>query len=297
MKIKIPYISPYNLLLSFKGFGINYGDSIHFIENNVLIRAISYNNNSFLCCIKQKSKYLEVSFLNTRPDKEQIKQLSKQIQKLTNTLYNLKEFYNESKKDSILSNLISKLNGLKPPVSPSLFEAMIIAVTEQQLNISVAISIRSRLIHKFGDKILYNNKYYYTFPNSDKISRLSINDIHSMGFSKKKAEYMIEIAKKFQELKINNEELKQKDTEKCIKYLTNLRGFGRWSSEYVLFRGLNRSEVSLLSDAGVKKAICHYYFNDNQVKETDLIQLSETWGKHKGIAAFYLLFAYQNKGY
>ncbi|MBI4650859.1 DNA-3-methyladenine glycosylase 2 family protein [Candidatus Desantisbacteria bacterium] len=256
-------------------------------------RAFLINNICVLCEIIQKNKHLKVSFLNSVPKEENIEIIKKQIQKICNTQTDIREFYKTIKKDNTLSKISSNFSGLKPPLAASLFEAMIIAITEQQLNISVAISQRTKLVKNFGEKVSFENKEYYSFPSFKHIADLSSGKIHKLGFSSKKAEYMILAAKLINENQINEEQLKCMDIENARCKLMSFHGIGPWTAEYILLRGLNRCDVSMLSDAGIKKAISFFYFKNKEPDIKELLELSNNWGKYKGYAAFYLLYAYQ----
>ncbi len=62
----------------------------------------------------------------------------------------LRKFYQLADKDGILSPLVSRFVGLKPPRFPTRFEALINAFAFQQLSLSVGITLLNRLSKTYG---------------------------------------------------------------------------------------------------------------------------------------------------
>jgi 3-methyladenine DNA glycosylase/8-oxoguanine DNA glycosylase len=60
-------------------------------------------------------------------------------------------FYRIAASHSILGPMTQELHGLKPMRPASLFEMLVIAITEQQISLAAAYRIRTRIIERFGD--------------------------------------------------------------------------------------------------------------------------------------------------
>lgn len=72
-------------------------------------------------------------------------------------MFNINEditpFYEAMEKDAIMSSLICQLRGLKAPTTPTVFEALVDSVTEQQISLKAAHSIENRLIRASGNPL------------------------------------------------------------------------------------------------------------------------------------------------
>jgi NnrS protein len=64
----------------------------------------------------------------------------------------LRPFYQLGATHPIMGPVASSLRGLKPLRPASLFEMLIIAITEQQLSLAAAFHIRQRLVERFGSR-------------------------------------------------------------------------------------------------------------------------------------------------
>ena len=73
---------------------------------------------------------------------------------LISSMFNIDEdlapFYRAMEKDSIMASLVSQLRGLKSPTTPTVFEALVDSVIEQQISLKAAHSIEKRLIRAVG---------------------------------------------------------------------------------------------------------------------------------------------------
>jgi DNA-3-methyladenine glycosylase II len=84
---------------------------------------------------------------------------------------------------------------------------------------------------------------------------------------------------------------RSKSADGIISELMKLRGMGRWTAEYVLIRGLTRTDVLPADDLAIRKSVSHYYFKDAKIDAQAVRSLADGWGKWKGLAAFYLMRA------
>lgn len=80
----------------------------------------------------------------------------------------LRPFYQLGATHPIMGPLASSLRGLKPLRPASLFEMLIIAITEQQLSLAAAFHIRRRLVERFGSRLGGN----WLFPTRRVLPRL-----------------------------------------------------------------------------------------------------------------------------
>jgi DNA-3-methyladenine glycosylase II len=120
----------------------------------------------------------------------------------------------------------------------------------------------------------------------------AIVDLRVCGLSQNKAEYIKDISIKVASGELDLEKFRRsKSADSIVSELMKLRGMGRWTAEYVLIRGLTRTDVLPADDLAIRKSVSHYYFRDESTDAQAVRTLAEGWGKWKGLAAFYLMRA------
>ena len=84
--------------------------------------------------------------------------------------------------------------------------------------------------------------------------------------------------------------------EEIIIFLSNLRGIGRWSSEYVLLRGFGRLDVFPGDDVGAKKNLKQLLELEKLPSYEEIKLLTYKWQPYSGLVYFHLLLEkLQNK--
>ena len=222
----------------------------------------------------------------------QIRSVSSIISKIFNLDFDLNPFYHRVKKDKVIGKLIYHLCGLKSPITPTLFEAMIDSIIEQQISLKAAHSIENRLIKSFGDSMKLGNNIYYAYPSPENLAYLELQDLRDCGVSFRKAEYIRDVSLNMVNRKLQPESIENMDnTKEMIEALTKIRGIGVWTAELTLLRGLSRFDALPADDIGLRRAISHFYRDNAKISATEAREIARTWGKWKGLAGYYLIMA------
>jgi DNA-3-methyladenine glycosylase II len=225
----------------------------------------------------------------SKTDKEKAAEI---VRMFLNLDLDLKPFYRKVKKDKTLSGLILMLKGLKGPTTPTVFEALIDSIVEQQISLKVANSMEGKLIKTFGDFLRLDGEIYYAFPLPGKLASASAEQLRKCGLSLKKAEYVRDISRLIADDELDLEELKRcEDVNAIIKRLDRIRGIGIWTAEMTVVRGMQKFEALPADDLGLRRVISHYYREDKPISAEEMRQIARKWGKWKGLAAFYLIIA------
>jgi DNA-3-methyladenine glycosylase II len=191
-----------------------------------------------------------------------------------------------------MSNLTQRLRGLKSPTTPTVFEALIDSIIEQQISLNVAHSLEKNVIKTFGDTLKVDNAVYYAFPTPQKLASASVEKLRQCGLSFRKAEYIRDVSKLIADGKLDLEKLKSyENIKEIINELCEIRGIGVWTAELTMVRGMQKLEAIPADDLGVRRCISHYYCNDRKISGEEARKIAEKWGKWKGLASFYLLTA------
>lgn len=216
----------------------------------------------------------------------------KTVRTLFNLDFDVKPFYEQTKKDSVMTYLTRKLRGLKSPTTPTVYEALIDSIVEQQISLSIANTMEARLIKSFGEVFNLNEQAYYAFPKPRELASASVNKLRSCGLSQRKAEYIKDVSKMIIDGKLCLEKLKgYENANDIIAELDEIRGIGIWTAEMTMVRGLQRMEAFPADDVGLRRVISHYYCEDRRISSEEARKIAEKWGKWKGLASFYLIMA------
>jgi len=190
--------------------------------------------------------------------------------------FELEPFYAFAAGDPVLARIVASIPGLRPPLAPDPFEALVSSVTAQQVSLQSAFATRSRFIERFGERA----EHAYAFPTMERIAPLREEDLTAVGFSRRKAEYVLGLAwnpPDFEELAgLPDEEVKLR--------IVSLRGFGEWSADWFLARHLARPHAWPAGDLGLVKAAARFY-----PEATDVRALGERFDPFQNLSAHYLL--------
>jgi DNA-3-methyladenine glycosylase II len=295
MKLDISPEAPYNFELSTKI--ISNGDpQIQKYENGTYWQVIRLKNNLILFIIKSVGTVDDPKLsVHLKPDvklgKEDIILAREMINSVFNLKFKLKDFYNHIRKDRIISKLTVKLRGLNSLSTPTLFEAIVSSIIEQQISLKVAKSIEQKIIKRYGDPLKLENKIYYGFPTPITLSKLEREDLRRCGLSYRKAEYIIGLAKCMEERRIDLDKLKNMKSSDIIQKLLKIRGIGLWTAELAVLRGLHKMDAIPADDIGLRRIVSHYYNHAETISGDELRIISKNWGDWSGLAAFYLIVA------
>ena len=205
----------------------------------------------------------------------------------------LRTFYKMAKDDANLAPVAKKFRGLKPIRYPSVFEALVTAITAQQVNLTFAGAIRGRMVKRWGRKLRVDGKMHYAFPRPERLARARVSTFRSMQFSERKAEYVIDVARAALEGRLDENELRILTIDEAVARLTEIRGVGRWTAEQMLFRALGRVEVFPGGDLGVQKVVARYCFGEERVDEKTARMQADRWHPWASLATTYLFAAWR----
>jgi len=225
-----------------------------------------------------------------RPLTQEMKLLRKLLSVMFASSFDFKGFFSVASKDRLMHTIVNDLRGLRPVSPPTLFEALIIAITEQQISLDAAISIRSRLVQKYGDRMTLDGGEFYAFPTPAVLAETNPKTIRSVGLSMNKARYVNELSKKVVRGELNLEKLREMNDECAITELTKIKGVGQWTAEYALIRGMGRVNSLPADDLGIQRAVSRAYFNGKKISSKTVRKVLAKFAPYSGIAAFFLMY-------
>jgi 3-methyladenine DNA glycosylase/8-oxoguanine DNA glycosylase len=189
--------------------------------------------------------------------------------------FDLESFAAFAASDSVLARLVAELRGFRPPLAPDPFETLVTSITAQQVSLHAAFAIRNRLIQAFGVPI----GRAHAFPARERLANVAMQDLTPLGFSRGKAEYVVGLARSDVDL----DELSTLPDDEVKARLIALPGIGEWTADWFLARHLARPDAWPAGDLGLKKAVLHFYGED------DTRAAGDRFPGQRNLAAHYLL--------
>lgn len=198
--------------------------------------------------------------------------------------FELDPFYAFAESEPVLASLVPALRGFRPPLSPDPYETLVSAITAQQISLRAAFAVRNRFIQAYGVPA----GVAYAFPSRDRVAAASPDEIVALGFSRRKAEYALGIARS--DLDLDLEALGALPDDEVKAALTALPGIGEWTADWFLARHLARPDAWPAGDLGLRKAVHHFY------GEEDTRAAGDRFPGFRNLAAHYLLTGHRVLG-
>lgn len=206
---------------------------------------------------------------------------------LLGTDVNLSKFHRMASIDATLSPLATRLEGLKPPRYPTLFEALTNAITCQQITLTAGLRILGRLANACGARM----EDAVSFPLPGNVAQLSAQDLIDLGYSRQKARAMSELSALAVDGRLERSIIANLSDDEAVERLRQLFGVGRWSAEYALLRGDSRLNIFPGDDVGVRKHLEQWLNLDRRLNYDDVSHILETWRPFGGMIYLHLLTA------
>lgn len=267
-----------------------YGeDAANYFDGKLFRKVFKCSDKHFLLSLQELDGNTHLTLKPATKSPQIWQQAEHLARKILGLDFPLEEFYRFAQSDSVLHELTQKFHGFRPTLSPNPFEMMVTSISAQQINLQFAFTVRSRLVRRYGEKLVVDGQTYYAFPTPEKLARVKVRSLRQLQFTEKKSEYIVDLAKAICAGHLDLETLSQQSDEAIAEKLIALRGIGRWTVDWFLVRCLGRGDAFPAGDLGVRKAVQHFYFNDKEKSEDELRQFARRWGEFTNLATHYLL--------
>jgi DNA-3-methyladenine glycosylase II len=190
--------------------------------------------------------------------------------------FELEAFYAFAAADPVLARLVERLSGFRPPLAPDPFESLVTSISAQQVSLFAAFAVRNRFVERFGGP----GEEAYAFPSRERVARSSVKELRSLGFSNRKSEYVLGVAR----AELDLDSLAQLPDEEIRARLTALPGIGEWTVDWFLARHLARPRAWPSGDLGLRKAVAAFYGDVGDVRA-----FGERFEPFQNLSAHYLL--------
>ncbi|GAB7534643.1 DNA-3-methyladenine glycosylase family protein [Burkholderia sp. 3C] len=180
------------------------------------------------------------------------------------------------KRDRILKKLIPKFGPAHLVKRGDPFVTLARSVVGQQISVASAQAVWAA-IEAACPKL-----------SPQQVIRLGLDKLGACGLSKRKSEYIIDLAQHFVSGALHVDKWTSMEDEAVIAELTQIRGIGRWTAEMFLIFNLSRPDVLPLDDPGLIRAISVNYFSGEPVTRSEAREVAANWEPWRTVATWYM---------
>jgi len=184
----------------------------------------------------------------------------------------------------VLNSVIGQYPGLRLPGCWNIFEFSIRAILGQQISVKAATTLAQRIAEKYGDNLDQAQSPYIEmtkhFPTPEQIKQV---DYAGIGLTQSR----IATLQRWVDFYLATPDVfdKSENIETLEKTLTQLKGIGPWTVNYIAMRGLSDPDAFPSADLGIIKALT---VNDERPNNKAILATAQQWRPWRAYAAIYL---------
>ncbi len=241
---------------------------------------------------RDRTDGLQVRILAGPSDRETQDALCVLVERQFSTYLDLAPFHRLADSVRVLSKLVAHFRGMRIPQTPSIYEALISAILEQQVNLTFAHQVKKALIETYGMPVEYQGRRYNSFPQPAALAIVTPRALRGLQISGPKARYIIGISRAVLDGSLDLEGLRFLEPALARDRLLENKGVGPWTAEYVGLRALGHIDCLPAGDVGLQKAVQHFYGLRTQPSPARVEKLARAWAGWRSYATFYLWLTY-----
>jgi len=227
------------------------------------------------------------------PDNDRAQRaVAAEVARQFSTDLDLQPFYALAEADPVLRQLIVHFRGMRVPQAPHVYEILISAVIEQQVNLSFAHKVKKVLIETYGRGLDFEGRRYSAFPEPAALAITSPRELLPLQVSGPKARYIITISRLILDGTLDLEKLRELEPALAHEKLLELKGVGHWTAQYVGLRALGHLDCLPAADVGLQKVIQYSYGQRKRPTPERVQKMARAWQGWRSYATFYLWLTY-----
>lgn len=204
--------------------------------------------------------------------------------------YDYNSIYNELQKDDNMYNIVEYNKGANI-INQDPFECIISYIISQNNRVSSIANSLNLLAHKYGDKVIFNDKEYYLFPTLERLSNITKEDFKEckVGF---RDIYLYTTIKRMKDGLFNFKDINNITSKDALNYLMLNKGIGLKVASCILLFSYHRFDVFPIDTWVLKYCKENYNLNNkNQISD----YFVDKYKKYCGLAIQYI-FNYNRNG-
>jgi DNA-3-methyladenine glycosylase II len=179
-------------------------------------------------------------------------------------------------RDSVLSKLTTRHDGLALGSRGDAFSTLARAIVGQQISVKAAQSVWERLVAEVSA----------VTPAT--IAAADLARLRTCGLSSQKSAYLLDLAGRFVSGALDPGRWSVLDDEALIEELIQVKGIGRWTAEMFLIFYMARPDVLPLDDIGLQRAMSLHYNAGRPLSKLKMRRIAKAWAPWRSVATWYL---------
>jgi DNA-3-methyladenine glycosylase II len=265
-----------------------YDECLYKVDQQSVLRLINLYSGLAFIQVSEIEKYLQIKIYKNNVSDIDVDECKNYVMDWFDLNRDLRPFYKLLESNQQTQHFAKKYHGLRLMGIVDLFEALCWCVIGQQINLTFAHKIKTRLVHKFGKSIELKGATYYCFPEPEDLLKIDPEELALMQFSKQKINYIINISQAFCANELNKLELLRLSKQQQMKKLTAIKGIGPWTANYVSMKCLRDMTCITYGDTGLSSSL-HQHFGTEKKPNYEVIdQIFKPFAGWESYLNFYL---------
>ncbi|MGN4426902.1 DNA-3-methyladenine glycosylase family protein [Bacillus cereus group sp. MYBK30-1] len=164
------------------------------------------------------------------------------------------------------------------------FACLLRCIIHQQINLKFATVLTEQFVKRYGTE---KNGVLF-FPTPERVANIPIEELREQKFSQRKAEYMVGLAKRIVDGKLDLARIENETEEEVSAQLLPIRGIGAWTVQNFLMFGLGRKNMFPKADIGIQRALQGVFQLENKPDDAFLEKMKQECEPYCSYAALYL---------
>jgi AraC family transcriptional regulator of adaptative response / DNA-3-methyladenine glycosylase II len=178
--------------------------------------------------------------------------------------------------------------GLRVPGAWDGFELALRAIVGQQVSVAGATTLMGRLTETFGERLQdAEDGFTHISPAAGRLAEAGVDRIRRIGLPTARAETVHAVSKMVAEGSLSF--AAETDARAFTRRLTEIRGIGPWTAEYIAMRALHWPDAFPASDLVLRRAA-------GGLTAAKLAKLAESWRPWRSYAAMHLWYRESGRG-
>lgn len=183
--------------------------------------------------------------------------------------------------DPMLSEIIASTDEIfSVEAHDKFYEELVRAIIAQQLSVSAASSIESKL----------RNLYAECMPSPEQIRDTPDDSLRGVGISSNKIKYLRDLADRIISGELDLHALQDMPDQQIVIHLTKVKGIGVWTAQMFLLFCLGRLDVLPSGDLGIQVGIQQIYNLPTRPNPALVEKLADDnrWHPYASVASWYI---------
>jgi DNA-3-methyladenine glycosylase II len=272
--------------------GRRFEPLLDYFQEEEYRRAVQFGEQPVLYGVREERRGsalgLSIRILAGADDAATLDQVRQLVARQFSAELDLTPFYRLAKSDPVLARLAEQFRGMRIPQAPSVYETVIGAILEQQVNLSFAHQVKKALIERYGAHMVFEGRRYNAFPEPAALAIAAPRQLRRLQISGPKARYLIGISRGALDGSLDLEGMRFVEPAVAYERLLAQKGVGPWTAQYVGLRALGHRDSLPAADVGLQKAVQRFYGLRKQPLPARLEAMSRPWAGWRSYATFYL---------